>query len=168
MEHVNTPIISTDAFWALVALTIFLIIMCILKVPSIVASKLDERSQNIANELEDARNYKEEALRLLKSCREQKLQAEEQAKQLLEKAQREARQISNDIITANEEYIARQKEIAEEKIKLAETEAIKEIKARAAELAVSASKDILYKYLTTDNHNKIIEKSINDIKEVSI
>ena len=53
------------AFWALVALVIFLGIVIYLKVPGMINKSLDERAERIRNELDEARRLREEAQQLL-------------------------------------------------------------------------------------------------------
>ena len=148
MTHSNS-IIATDAFWALIALIFFFVILYRLKIPHLLLSKLDERAKNIANELDEARSLKEEAQQNLVKCQQKCKEIEEESKKILERAQREARQIENDARSLSDKYIEQQRKLVDEKMKRAMLEASKEVNGRAVDVIISAAKDIILSELSS-------------------
>ena len=63
-------------FWALVGLVIFLGLIIYLKVPAMVTKSLDDRSEGIRDELEEARKLREEAQSLLADYETKRREAE--------------------------------------------------------------------------------------------
>ena len=78
------------AFWALVALVIFLGIVIYLKVPGMINKSLDERAERIRNELDEARRLREEAQQLLAEYQRKRKDAEKEAGELIAAAEHEA------------------------------------------------------------------------------
>ncbi|WJW80216.1 ATP F0F1 synthase subunit B [Bartonella sp. TP] len=165
-EHSNL-IIGTDAFWALVALIIFLIILCFLKVPSIITAKLDKRAQDIAAELNEARRLKEEAQQLLSEYQQQRQDAELKAKEIVAAAKREAKQISSDMRQASQKYLAQRTKLAEEKISLAEEEALKEVKQKAIDISANLSKNFLSNVMTEKKRQELFDAGLEELKQSS-
>lgn len=164
MTHSNS-IIATDAFWALIALIFFFVILYRLKIPHLFISKLDERAKNIANELEEARALKEEAQQNLVKYQQKCKEIEEESKRLLERAQREARQIENDARSLSDKYIEQQRKLVDEKMKRALLEASKEVNERTIDVIIAAAKDVISSELTTEKNSSLIDASINKIKQ---
>lgn len=160
----QTSLAATDAFWALIALFIFLFILYIFNIPHLLLTKLDERSKNIADELEEARALKEEAQQNLVLCQKKCKDAEEEAKALLERAQREARQIENDARSLSDKYLEQQRKLLEEKLKTSAIEALKSVKDRTVDVLINSSKDIISQELDVTTNNKLVKASIDTIK----
>ena len=53
------------SFWATVALGLFFALIAYMKVPGMITKGLDDRSDKIRNDLEEARRLREEAQQLL-------------------------------------------------------------------------------------------------------
>ena len=70
-------------FFALVALVIFLGIVIYLKVPGMITRNLDARSDQIRNDLEDARRLREEAQELLAEYQRKRKEAEQEASDIV-------------------------------------------------------------------------------------
>lgn len=161
----HNSIVATDAFWALIALIVFLIILYVLKIPSKLASKLDERANNISKDLEEARILKEEANQTLVECQKKCKEVQEEAKQLLERARREAQQIENDARKSTEKYIEQQRSLAKEKMQRALEEASKEVKNSAVEAIIQTAQAIIIQNLSAEKNEELVLASIKNIKK---
>lgn len=163
MTH-NASIVATDAFWALIALIIFCIILYVLKIPTLLSSKLDARALDVAKELEDARVLKEKAQQNLVDCQKKCKEIQEEAHNLLKRATREAEQIKNEARKATEKYIEQQRILAKEKMQLALAEASKDIKNHAVDVIIKTTQDIIEQELTENKNTQIVLSSLNNIK----
>jgi F-type H+-transporting ATPase subunit b len=132
-----------NTFWALVGLILFLALIAYLKAPAIMAKALDKRAAQIRNEIEEARELKEEAKQQLAEYQRRRREAESEAQEILAVAQREAQGIVAEARAKSEDYVARRTQVAEQKIKQAEVEAVSEVRARAVDIAIEAATRIL-------------------------
>ena len=130
-------------FWALIGLILFLAIVAYFKAPAMAARSLDNRAKRIENEMEEARELKEESKRQLADYQRRRREAEAEAREIVASAQREAQALVEEGRVKSEEYVARRTQVAEQKIAQAEADAIAEVRASAVDIAVSAAARIL-------------------------
>ena len=67
------------SFFALVGLVLFFVLIAYLKVPGMLSKSLDERAQNIQDELAEAKRLREEAQHLLAEYQRKRKEAEKEA-----------------------------------------------------------------------------------------
>lgn len=151
-------------FWALIALIIFFGIVIYLKVPRTVAGMLDKRANTIRDELEAARKLRIEAEALFAEYQRKAREAEAEAGKIVGAARREAEALAGEARTRLEEYVAGRTRLAEQKIAQAETQAIQEVRALSADIAVSAAERLLTAKVKGAAGDALVAKSISDVK----
>ncbi len=157
--------LGTDTFWAFVSLVIFLILVFAAGAPKQITALLDRRSQRIRDELEDARKSREEAQSLLSEYQRKRREAENEADAIVEEARREAKRLTEEANQKLAEMVDRRTKAAENKIAQAEASAIGEVRARATDLAVAAAADILAKQLSGSAGAKMVDSSIDMVRQ---
>jgi F-type H+-transporting ATPase subunit b len=130
-------------FWALIALVLFVGILLYAKVPGLLGTKLDARADAIKADLDDARRLREEAQELLAEYQRKKVEAENEARAIVEQAKREAEIYGEEARKKMAEQIERRTKLAEQKIAQAEAAAVKDVRAAATELAIEAASKII-------------------------
>lgn len=153
-----------DAFWALVSLFIFIGIVVYYGVPGMIVRALDGRADRISKELDEARQLREEAQALLAEYQRKRREAEEEAEQIVADAKAEAERMTEDANAKLEEMIERRTKSAEDKISQAEHQAVAEVRARAADLAIAASERVLMQKVKGSVADEILAKSMDDLK----
>ena len=84
-------------FWATAALFLFFALIAYLKVPGMMTKALDDRSDKIRNDLEEARRLREEAQQLLAEYQRKRKEAEQEAEGIICVCQaREAEALAKD------------------------------------------------------------------------
>jgi len=151
-------------FWALVALIIFVAILLYMKVPAMMSKSLDARAERIKNELEEARRLREEAQQLLAEYQRKRREAEQEAKDLVDAAKREAKLIVSDAKEKTEEYVSRRTALAEQKIAQAERDAVNEVRARAVDVAIAAAGKLLAEKVDSKTGAELFKASLQDVK----
>lgn len=151
-------------FWAFVALVLFLALMVYLKVPGIVTAALDKRAATIRKELDDARRLREEAQALLAEYQRKGREAEAEAEEIIDQAKREAEAIAGEATRRLDEYVASRTKLAEQKIAQAEMQALQEVKALSADVAIAAAEKILGVKVKGPVGETLIARSIGDVK----
>jgi F-type H+-transporting ATPase subunit b len=151
-------------FWALVALIIFFGVVIYLKVPGTLTSALDKRAQGIRDELDQARRLREEAQALLAEYQRKAREAEGEAEEIIDQARREAEALSAEAKKRTEEYVAGRTRLAEQKISQAEAQALQEVRALSADVAVAAAEKILAAKVKGATGAELVEKAIGEVR----
>ncbi len=151
-------------FWATVALVLFFVLIAYLKVPGMVTKGLDDRSEKIRNDLDEARKLREEAQQLLAEYQRKRKEAEQEAEGIVSAAKREAEALAAEAERKTEEYVTRRTAIAEQKIAQAETQAVAEVKAAAVEVAVDAAESLIGKKMAGAEATNMFKQSLAEVK----
>lgn len=149
-----------NTFWTLVALLIFLGGVIYLRVPGRVTKSLDDRADRIAKELDEARNLREEAQALLASYQRKQREAQQEAEDIVEAAQHEAKRIIEETRADLAAQLERRTKLAEEKIAQAEAQAMAEVRAAAADTAVEAARTIIAGRIDAGADAKLVDADI--------
>ena len=150
--------------WSLVGLVLFIGLVLYLKVPAMVTKGLDERADKIRNELDEARELREEAQNLLAEYQAKRQAAEKEAEEIVAAAKREANALSEDAARKTAEFVERRTASAEQKIAQAEAQAMADARASAVDVAIAAAEQIVAGKVTGATASGLITSSISDIK----
>lgn len=161
--HVAFFSLANPPFIVLVAFLIFVGALIYFKVPHLLGSMLDKRTDQIRRDLEEARLLREEAQAILASYERKKKEVEAQAERIVAQAKDEAEQAAEQAKADLKSSIARRLAAAEEQIDSAEKAALRDVKDRAVNVAVAAAADILSGQISAAAANKLIEDSIADV-----
>lgn len=152
--------LATAEFWVLASFVLFLGLLLYLKLPAKVASALDERAARIAKELDEARRLREEAQALLAEYERKRRDAEKEAEAIIVQAEAEAEAYAHETRRKLAETVERRSRMAEEKIAQAETQAVKEVRAAATDLAIAAAERIIAEEVRGEKAAELVENSI--------
>ncbi len=157
--------LAIDAtFFALVALIIFLGIVFWAGAHKTAGKMLDDRSAQIAKDLSDARRLREEAEALLAEYKQKRIDAEKEAGEIVARAKANAASYAEESKKKLGEAIERRTKQAETKIAQAEAAAAKDVRARAADLAVAAAASLLKDGMKGKGGESLIAESIAAVK----
>lgn len=151
-------------FWVAVAFVILLAGFVYLGVHKTAIKALDNRSERIKNELDEARRLKDEAAALLAEYRKKRETAEREALGIVEAARAEAERLAAEGKTKLEEFVARRTQMAETKIAQAEAQALADVRSAAAEAAVTAAGKILSSTVKGDAAESLVSKGIAEVR----
>ena len=158
--------LATGQFWVFVALLIFIAILIAMKVPAMLTATLDERSTEIANELDQARRLREDAEALLASYQRKQVEAMKEAEEIIVQAKAEAERLAAETQANLKALVERRQQVAEDKIAQAEKQAIQEVRGVAADIAVSAAGKLLAEKVDAARDAGLIESAIGDLKKL--
>jgi len=152
-------------FWVAVAFVILMGIFGYLGVHRTVLKTLDHRRDRIKAELDEARRLKEEAAKLLAEYKARQASAEGEAQDIIASARAEAERIAAEARTKMEDFVARRTKTAESKIALAEAQALADVRAAAADAAVTAASTILSQSVKGPVADDLLAKGIAEVRE---
>ena len=148
--------------WATVSLVIFCGIMVYFGVPKLITKMLDDKIAKINEDLDEAKRLREEAQSMLAEYERKRKEAENEAEEIVTAAEEEAKRLAEEANEALEDLIARRTKSVEEKIAQAEAQALAEVRARSADVAVEAARLILAEQMS-DKSDALITQSIKDV-----
>jgi len=151
-------------FWVAVAFVILMILFAYLGIHKTVLKALDHRSERIKAELDDARRIKEEAARLLADYKARRASAEREAEEIIANARAEAERIAADAKAKMEDFVVRRTKTTESKIALAEAQALADVRAAAADAAVTAATTILSQSVKGTLADDLLTKGIAEVR----
>ena len=157
--------LATPEFWVLVSFVLFIGLIVYLKVPGKVTAMLDERAERISRELDEARKLREEAQGLLADYERKRRDADKEAEAIIAQAREEAKAFAVETRQKLVEMVERRGNMAEEKIAQAEAQAVKEVRAAAAELAIAAATRIISDEVQGARADQLVDASIADLKD---
>ena len=154
-EHVS--FFADPSTWVSAAITLFFILIIWKKIPAIFAKMLDDRSNEIGEQLENARSLREEAAALLAKYERDQHDAEKQAEELMANAEAEVKNLIAESKAQLDELTKRRAEVAEQKIAQAEAAALKEIRSLTVNIATSAARDLIEANMKKEDHEALIK-----------
>lgn len=151
-----------NSFYATVALVIFVALTLYFGIPRIVGKMLDGQIKKIADDLAEAKKLREEAAALLVEYEQKRVAAEGEAAGIIAAAQEEATRLTAEAQASLSDLVARRTKAVEDKIAQAEAQALAEVRARSADVAIEAARLVL-----TDEMNRkggdVVNKAIADV-----
>jgi F-type H+-transporting ATPase subunit b len=151
-------------FWVAVAFFILMGVFAYLGVHRTVLRTLDHRRDRIKAELDDARRIKEEAAKVLEQYKARRASAEREAEEIITGARAEAERIASEAKAKMEDFVARRTKTAENKIALAEAQALADVRAAAADAAIAAASTILSQSVKGEVADDLLAKGIQDVR----
>src|SRR5690606_15603326 len=130
-------------FWVLVSFILFLALLGYYGVHRKVTEALDARAGRIRDDLAEAQRLREEAQAMLAEAQRKQREAEKEAADIVALAREDAKVLAAETRRKLDELLERRRGLAEIKIKQAEEQALKDVRAAAADLAVTAASRVI-------------------------
>jgi F-type H+-transporting ATPase subunit b len=153
-----------NTFFAFVALVLFLGIVLWAGAHRKAGAALDARRDQIAKDISDARKLRVEAEALLKEYKQKRVDAEAEAKSIVEQAKANAAAFAEESAKKLAATIERRTQQAEEKIARAEAAATKDVRDQAADIAISNAAILLGAKAKGKGGEDLIASSIAAVK----
>tara|TARA_B100002052_G_C15797413_1_gene559385 strand:+ start:692 stop:1186 length:495 start_codon:yes stop_codon:yes gene_type:complete len=148
--------------WVAIAFILFIIILLRFSWSRIV-SALDNRAEMIKQELDEARNLREQAQSLLADYQRKKQNSEKEIATIIEKAKTETEN-NIQISLKNHKYLlSRRKKNAEEKIIQAKERVIQDIKESIVDISIDASKTLIKENFNDKHGKKLVDEASSNI-----
>lgn len=154
---------NTD-FIVLLAFLLFIAILVYYRVPQLVGGLLDKRAEGIRADLAEARRLREEAQEIYASYERRQREVKTQAEEIVANARREAVLEGEKAKKALQLSIERRLKAAEEQIASAEGDAVRAVRDRAIQTAISAATEILGQQASVEQRNAGIDQAIAEVE----
>lgn len=148
--------------WATIALVIFIGIALYFGIHTTIARTLDDRIKKIEAELAQAESLRAEAKALLEDYARRREEAEKEAQSIVDAAREDAFRLTAEAKASLEAMVDRREKAVADKIGQAEAQAVAEVRARSADLAVEAARVLLTNQVRT-NGDVLVDKAIKEV-----
>ena len=155
-----------ESVWVAAGFVVFVVLIW-RRVGAALGNMLDDRSQKIKRDLDEARTLREEALEQLHQFQRLHREAAEEAKAMLKNAEATAERIRENAEKAADETVKRREVQASAKIKAAETAMLKELRETTAALAIATSTKIITSKLEEKASFELVDSAIAEIEKLN-
>jgi F-type H+-transporting ATPase subunit b len=156
--------LSTPEFWVAISFFLFLGLVFYFGVHKKIGVALDARAAAISKEIDEARALREEAEAVLADYRKKQGNATQEAQAIVDLATKEAEALAAETTRDMKEQFERRMKLAEEKIARAEADAVRDVRAAAADAAVTAAQIVIADKLTPETADKLVKQGIDTLK----
>ena len=153
---------NTD-FIVSISFIVFIGVLFYFGVPKLVGGMLDKRADDIKAELDEARKLREDAQSVLASYERKARDVESQAAEIVNHAKEEARVAAEQAKSEIEASVARRLQGAEDRIASAEAAALREVKDRAADIAVAADAEVIQSQMSDAERARMVDEAIGAV-----
>ena len=160
----DAGLLGDATFFVLVAFLLVLGVLWRMGAHKAIVGALDKRSQKIADELDQARKLREDAQELLAQYQRRQLEAEDEAKGIIEQARRDAAALAGEQRKKINEQIARRAKAAEEKIARAEAQALAEVRGQTADMAIEIARRLLKERMDQGAQAALVDRAISEVR----
>ena len=155
-------IVHDPEFWLTIAVLIFIGVVW-KPAKRLLIGGLDARAARIRQELDAARNLREEAERALASYQLKQREGLAEAEAIIAHAKAEAERIAAQSARDLEETLKRRQRLAEERIAQEEARALAEIKSVTVDIAISAARRVIAAELDEQRGAALIDSGIAEL-----
>ena len=156
--------LSTPEFWVAVSFFLFVAGVLYLGAHKKITDALDSRAELIAKEIDEAKHLREEAEKVLADYRRKQGDAAKEAQAIIDLASREAETLAAETSRSMKEQFERRMKLAEDKIARAEADALRDVRAAAADAAVTAAQMVITDTLTPETADKLVKQGVDALK----
>jgi F-type H+-transporting ATPase subunit b len=156
------PFWGAAEFWVAIAFFVLLFLLA-RRVYRVVVVALDDRADKIKNRLDEASRLAEEAQAMLAAYERKQRDAAAESDAILADARREAERLTNDAKADLEQTLKRREAQALDRIAQAEQAAIAEVRGRAVDVAIEATRALLAERLTATQGDALVSAAIEEL-----
>jgi F-type H+-transporting ATPase subunit b len=153
---------TAELVWGGISFLIVLIALWKLALPPL-RKMLEERSEKIRVELDEADQAKSDAETVLTDYKAKLADAKTESNRIIEEARQTADQLRSDLAARAEAEIAETRQRAQADIEAAKVQAISDLKAEVASIAIGAAEVVVRKNLDQATQTQLIEDYINQV-----
>lgn len=155
-------LLQDSSFWVGVSFVLFLIVAYKLGAKVIVGG-LDNKIQEIKDEIDNAERLRVEAQELLAQYQRKQRDAEKEAEEIVASAQKQAKEMQKSMQLELDELMARRETQLSDRLKRLEDSAISKIKNEAATVAMAATTEMIIQAMDAKTQKTMLDDSIKTV-----
>lgn len=154
--------LESPELWVAVAFVLF-VVLAGKPIYRAIVAQLDARAARIKAELDEAARLRDEAQQLLTEYQRRQRDAVQEAQDILAHAKDEAARLQAEAMANLQATLARREKMALDKIGQAESQAVKEVRNEAVDIAVAAAERVLAKAVDDQRQAALIDQAIGEL-----
>jgi F-type H+-transporting ATPase subunit b len=128
-----------------------------------ITAGLDVRREKIRARLEEAERLRTEAQEMLATYQKKQRDALKEAEAILGQAKVEADRLAAQAIANLDELLRRREQQAVERINQAEAEALREVRNKAVDIAIDATRKLIAENMSSKQASALVDQAIKDL-----
>jgi F-type H+-transporting ATPase subunit b len=124
---------------------------------------LNKREQRIHNDIDQARQEREQAEKLRQQFEAHIAQSEERARGIIDEGRRDAQRLADDIIAKAKTEMQSEKDRLYRELQLASDQALQQLWNQAADMATLISTKAIRRQLTPDDHKRLMDEALTEL-----
>ncbi|MDQ1438469.1 MAG: F-type H+-transporting ATPase subunit b [Acidimicrobiaceae bacterium] len=163
-EGPSNPILpdKNELFWGFLAFIVLFVLMWKLAFPA-VAKAMENRTNRIRKDLDDAERLKSEAQTILDQYSAQLQDAKSEANRIIEEARQTADQLRRDLMARAESEVAELRQRNADDINAAKDRTLADLRQQVAEIAIAAAERVVERNLDRDTNTALVENFISQV-----
>ena len=164
-QQAKNPILpeTNEIIWGSLAFVILLVAMWRFAFPA-VTKMMNDRTEKIRTNLDDAEHVKSEAQSILDEYQRQLADAKNEANRIIEEARQTAESLRRDLMDRAEAEVAELRQRSTDEISAAQARALADLRAQVAQIAVGAAEKIVRRSLDQETNRQLVEDYINSLE----
>jgi len=163
-ETLMDTLLNSTTFWMWISLIIFAFIVYKMAGKAI-SGGLDNKIQEIKDEIENAERLRVEAQELLAQYQRKQRDAEKEAAEIVKNAKAQAKSIKKSMQTDLDDLMERREAQLSDRLKRLEDNAISKIKDEAATVAMVATTEMIVQTLDSKTQKNLMDDSIKAVSK---
>ena len=164
MPQFDTAFFSSQIFWTIVSFTILFLVLSRWVLPRISAI-LQKRTDLIKQEIEEARQQREEVEDIKLDYVEKLSSIDDEAKKLFDESEKRIIERRSQLMGEWKDEMERKKLDFREEAEVARENAIRDIRSQSADLIVEAAEKVIHQRLDDRQAQKILEETIDELEK---
>jgi F-type H+-transporting ATPase subunit b len=128
-----------------------------------VAKAMNDRTQKIRDNLDEAERTKNDAQRVLEEYQLQLADAKNESARIIEEARQTAEQMRRDLMVRAEAEVNELRDRTRNEIAAAQQRAVADLRAQVSELAIGAAEVVVQRNLDRDTNRALVERYIEQV-----
>lgn len=159
-----SSLLQDSSFWVGVSFVLFIIVAYKLGAKAIVGG-LDNKIQEIKDEIENAERLRVEAQELLAQYQRKQRDAEKEASEIVANAKNQAKVMKKTMQTELDDLMTRREMQLSDRLKRLEDSAISKIKNEAATVAMAATTEMIIQAMDAKTQKSLMDDSIKTVSK---
>ena len=157
---------ANELIYGIIAFTLLLILMYKFALPA-VRKGMEDRTERIRKNLDDAEHVRAEAQTILDQYQAQLADARNESNRIIEEARQTADQLRRDLMQRAEAEVNELKARTQEDIRAARDRTMAELRSEVSQLAIQLAEKVVERNLDRDTNMALIDSYINQVGSAS-
>ena len=164
-QQAKNPILpeTNEIIWGTAAFLVLLVVMWKVAFPA-VTKMMNDRTERIRANLDQAEKTKVEAQSILDDYQRQLADARGESNRIIEEARQTAESLRRDLMDRAEAEVAELRQRSADEIQAAKDRALADLRVQVAGIAIGAAEKIVERSLDRDTNLQLVENYINSLE----